>query len=316
MDYVPRITALMQLTLSPQTWDGVLHECTAIEADNPYIPSGYLWVIEYKRYQIALAKGFVFQAIAHLKTVIGLVPYDDQMVEEYVRLCQRESDIDCLVLIMASKSNELHALELAKNLDEMDIPYAIVTGTKSEAILHPRAVQVDVPDNYENLGRKVIAAYTWVYENLSPDMAILQIKDTMQIDSREQFLHALAQLKQKNAYVGLPVEMELEFDRCYHWGKCADPELNSKVYDRPYYGSWAQGDAYYLSSGLMAKLVLSMIRFPALFEGEYFADKLIGDTLIFEGIALSPITNYAEMGLAFNTASYESDAVVEGGATV
>jgi len=219
MDFDHRITALMQMPLMPQTWDSMLRECEAIELSNPYIPSGYLWVVEYKRYQVALVKGDVWQAMKHLKAAVSLVPYNDQLLDEYVRLCQRESSIDCLVLIIASKRNETQVLELAKHFDVLGIAYAIVTGTGTE-ILHPRVVQVEVPDNYENIGRKVIAAYTWVYENLSPNMAVLQISDTMRVENADQLLHALAQLKSKTAYVGVSVEAGLEHDRCRHWGRC------------------------------------------------------------------------------------------------
>jgi len=87
------------------------------------------------------------------------------------------------------------------------------------------------------------------------------------------------------------------------------------VYSRPYCGPWAEGDAYYLGAGVMGKLVLSMIRFPAQFDGEYYADKLVGDALMFEGYTLMPITNYAELGLACTVSSDGANILVDGSVT-
>jgi hypothetical protein len=48
----------------------------------------------------------------------------------------------------------------------------------------------------------------------------------------------------------------------------------------------------------LEKLVMNLTRFPAQFDGEYYEDKLVGDTLMFEGIELSVQESLATMGLA------------------
>lgn len=307
MNFNERTTAVLQTPLSPLTWGSVLRECASIEADNPYIPSGFLWALEYKRYQIEFARGNVRQAIGYLKSAIGLVPYNDQLVREYVSLCKKDSDIGFLALIVTCKENEEKALELARHFDASQIEYVIVTGSDTVPIHHPRAVQVAVPDNYESLGRKVVAGCTWVYENLSPQIGVLKVSDDMLVENPLLLSNALQQLKQANAYAGLPAHMGSEHDRCRHWGKCQDDVLNSRPYSRPYYRAWANGAAYFLAPGPLEKLVLSLIRFPAQFDGEYFEDKLVGDVLMFEEVNLQAFGGYDEIGMASRAASDDGD---------
>jgi hypothetical protein len=47
-----------------------------------------------------------------------------------------------------------------------------------------------------------------------------------------------------------------------------------------------KGGAYYLGPTPLEKIVIALTRYPGLFEGEYYEDKLIGDVLMFEGVEL------------------------------
>jgi hypothetical protein len=40
-----------------------------------------------------------------------------------------------------------------------------------------------------------------------------------------------------------------------------------------------------------------MMRFPGLFEGEYYEDKLVGDVMMAAEIELKPLEGYEEFGL-------------------
>jgi hypothetical protein len=95
----------------------------------------------------------------------------------------------------------------------------------------------------------------------------------------------------------------LQLDRCAHWGKCRDLALNRRVYGRPALRPWASGNAYYLGAGPLEKVVLALMRFPGLFEGEYYEDKLVGDVLVFEGVQLTPLATCAEIGIGPQSAS-------------
>lgn len=56
--------------------------------------------------------------------------------------------------------------------------------------------------------------------------------------------------------------------------------------------------------------MLSLTRFPAQFDGEYYEDKLIGDVLMFEGVSLSGFDEYAEIGMVSVTGPDAGDDAV------
>jgi hypothetical protein len=161
-------------------------------------------------------------------------------------------------------------------------------------------VRVAVPDNYESLARKTIAGLTWIYENLGSEVGVLRLSPRMAVADPVTLHSTLQQWRRQETYAGVPMQMGNEHDRCRHWGKCEDPVLNATPYARPYYRTWAEDNAYFLAPVPLEKIVLSFARFPAQFDGEYYEDKLIGDTLMFEGVNLQAQGTYTDMGLANN----------------
>ena len=291
-----RINALFEMPINPITADHILQECRRIEQDNPYIPSGYKWVLDYKRFQVEIGRGNLASAAKHLKAAIGLVPYDDGMLGTYKQLFRKNAPSEYIALIISCKKYEGKALQLAEQFDAAMIEYAIISGSDSEPINHPRAAQVDAPDNYEGLPKKVVAAYTWVYENVGTNVGVLKVDDDQTLFDEKKFLHTVTQMNQINAYAGVPVS-GVTHDRCWHWNKCQDPALNKRSYGRPFLRAWAMGGAYFLGPAQLEKLVLAMIRFPGLFEGEYYEDKLVGDVLALENVELTTLKAYEEFGL-------------------
>jgi hypothetical protein len=106
----------------------------------------------------------------------------------------------------------------------------------------------------------------------------------------------MQQLHGSDAYAGVPVS-GVTHDRNWHWNKCEDQELNRRSYGRPFIRQWAMGGAYYLGPGPLAKVVLALLKYPGLFDGEYYEDKLVGDILAGEGSALTRILGYEDFGL-------------------
>lgn len=299
MDFNQRTTEIFEAPISPLNWNSLLRECEAIEKDNAYFPTGFLWVLEYKRYQIEVARNNLGRAKRHLKAAIGLVPYTINLVQEYKALHIRDAAFKYIALIITCKKYEDKALGLAKQFDACNMEYALVTGSDTDPIDHPRAIQVDAPDNYESLPSKVFAACTWVYENIGSNVGVLKIDDDMSIESPAKLQGLLDQFLAKEIeYAGRPIAVGAEHDRCWHWHKCQDPALNTRVYGRPFYRPWAGGSAYFIGPKALEKLIISMIRFPAQVDGEYYEDKLVGDLLMFEGIPLHPIEDFEEMGLS------------------
>jgi len=297
MTFNQRATTLLQLPVSPLTWDGILKECQRLEEDFLQIPSGYKWALDYKCFQVEQARGNTAASLAYLKTAIATMPYNSDIIGDYKGVVKKESGVKNMVMIVSSKKTEAKALRLAAQFDNANVEYMIVSGADAPSIKHVRALQVDASDAYEGLPKKVAAALTWVYENIGGNVGVLKVEDRMILREPEKLRQSLSALAQENAYAGVR-SANLDHDRCLHWGQCKDPLLNRRVYGKPVLRPWANGSAYYLGAGPLEKVVLALIRFPGLFDGEYYEDKLIGDALVFEAVEPKFLNGYADFGLA------------------
>lgn len=297
MTFNQRTVALLQLPISSMTSDGILKECDRLEAAFPHISSLFRWTLDYKRFQVEHARGNHGAALAHLKAAIAIAPYNDELIDDYRKLVEKTAGISNLAVIVTSKAAETRALRLADRFDRTDVQYVIVSGDDTPSIAHVRAVQVAAPDCHEAVPRKVAAAFAWVRENIGSNVGVLKVSDDVVLADERQLAVGLQRLADEGGYAGLPVG-GLEHDRCLHWGRCLDQELNRRAYGRPVLRPWAAGAAYYLGPRALDKVVLALIRFPGLFEGEYYEDKLIGDVLAIEGEDLATLAGLGDFGLA------------------
>ena len=296
MNFNQRATTLLQLPISPITWDGILKECDRLEAEFLHIPSEYKWALDYKRFQVERERGNNSVALFYLKSAIATMPYNNDIQGDYKSLVKKTSGIKNFAMIVTSKKNEEKALRLAAQFDHANVEYMIVSGGDTQSINHVRALQVDVSDRYESTPQKVAAAFTWVYENIGTNVGVLKVSDEMIVQDGTKLRQTLNRFYVDNVYAGVPMA-NLGHDRCLHWGLCTSQDLNQRVYGRPVLRAWAAGGAYYLGPKPLEKIVLSLLKFPGLFEGEYYEDKLMGDVLVFEGENLSECKSYAEFGL-------------------
>lgn len=288
--------ALFETAVTAHNARDLMAQCASIEQHNPYIPSDFKWILDYKRFQAALEDGDGAAAFRHLKAAIALAPYREELLNLYRKVVTKTPANTSLALIVSCKRYEDKARELARQFDAAQFPYLIVTGSDTAPIDHPRAVQVDAPDNYEGLPRKVTAAFQWVYENVGSRVGVLKIDDQQILEDVACLLSSVSQLKQQDAYAGVAVTT-LQHDRCWHWDKCEDPEMKRRPYGKPFYHPWARGDAYYLGAGPLEKFVFATMRFPGLLEGEYYEDKLVGDVMALEGVELVQLQSERDFGL-------------------
>ncbi|MFL9924129.1 hypothetical protein PQR62_07630 [Herbaspirillum lusitanum] len=297
LDFNQRVTALLHTPTTLINAHHLLQECTQIELDNLYIPSGFLWAIEYKRSQICKVRGDTPGAIRHARKAVALVPYNNDVLAEYQSLVRKSAAIRNIALIISCKKYEAKALQLAQQYDDANIDYLIISGQDTLPIHHPRAIQVEAPDNYESLPRKTVAACTWVFENLGDNVGVLKVDDDQTLFDPARARLVLEQLRQMDVYAGVPVSGTTH-DRNWHWNKCQDPALNSRSYGKPFHRPWAMGGAYYLGPGPLGKLVVAMTRFPGLYDGEYYEDKLVGDMMVLEQVELQNLSGYEDFGLS------------------
>ena len=296
MTFNERINTLLKTPALPLTWDSILKECTRIESDFTHVRSEFKWALEYKRFQVEDARGNRPAGLIALKAAIAAAPENRDILGDYKNYVGKPAIVEHIVLIVSSKKNEAKAVQLAWSFDKANIQYLIVSGSDTAPIQHIRALQLDVPDNYESRPRKVAAALAWIYENLGSKVGVLKVDDTMSVVNAKRLQDSLKRLGQANTYAGLPVPLN-QFDRCAHWGQCQDSAMNHRVYGRPALRAWADGKAYYMGAGPLEKFVLLLTRFPDLLEGEFYEDKLVGDVLMAEGVALTAMAGYAEFGL-------------------
>jgi hypothetical protein len=309
MTFNERINTLLKTPAIPLTWDSILKECSRLENDHAHIRSEFQWALDYKRFQVEVARGNRSAGLTALRAAIGAAPENNDILGDYKNYVGKPAIVENIVLIVSSKKNEEKAAKLAWQLDKGNIQYLIVSGSDTAPIAHIRALQVDAPDSYEGTPKKVAAAFTWIYENLGSNVGVLKVDDDMTLQDAGKLQSSLTRMARENLYAGLPVAHS-QFDRCAHWGKCQDAALNRRVYGRPVLRPWANGAAYYLGPGPLEKVVFSLMRFPGLFEGEYYEDKLVGDVLVFENVALTPIKEFGEFGFSLSGASISERRVV------
>lgn len=299
MNFSNQIMALHEIAVTPDNATAMMAICASIEEENPYIPSDFKWILDFKRFQIERMRGAEAAALRHLKSAIALAPYRENLLQLYRERVVKTPAKASLALIISCSRYQANALRLAQQFDAAQFPYLIVTGADTSAIDHPRAIQVNAPDNYESLPRKVTAALHWVYENIDSQVGILKVDDDQTLIDPEKLKDAVYLLKQQDAYAGFPVT-SLTHDRCWHWNKCEDPALNRRAYGKPVYRPWARGGAYYLGSGPLEKFVLATMRFPGLLEGEYYEDKLVGDLMALEDVPLVELDSERDFGLSLD----------------
>lgn len=297
-----RIVTLLQTGATPFAADYILQECREIEQTLQNVPSHFRWALDYKRFQVEINRGNMPLALRHLKAALVLAPYNNEILADYKSyFASKTSAYRNVMLLISCKKYEQKALQLARQFDEANLDYLIISGNDTPAIDHPHALQVDAPDNYESLPRKVVAAYTWVLENLGTNVGVLKVDDDQTLFDAMRLRALVEQLYRDDAYAGVPVS-GTGHDRNWHWNKCQDKSLHKITYGRPFLRQWAKGGAYYLAPGPLNKLVLSLLRFPGLLESEYYEDKLVGDTLVFENVDLTVLAEYEDFGLTLTDA--------------
>lgn len=291
------LNAILQIPLVPGNLDAIAASCDQLERANHYLPSAYKGMLEHKRFQVYVLRDENARAIDSLRAAIAQAPYNEEFLTEYRKLIPRQQQVSDVTLIVTCKKYEGKALALAAQFENAAINYRIVSGADTAPIAHKRAIQVSADDNYESLPRKVVAAYRWIYENMGSNVGVVKVDDDQNLVDAEKFRARVAELRSRDVYAGVPVS-GVTHDRNWHWNKCQDPALNARTYGRPFLAHWAMGGAYYLGPSVLEKVVLFLTRFPGMFEGEYYEDKLVGDVLMFEKVALERLAAYKDFGLA------------------
>lgn len=229
--------------------------------------------------------------LAAIRDALSLHPYDTALQTRYESSLQQRrgpSRAGAIGLIITCEKYFDRALRLHAKLSALNtLPLQLVVGRGARVPVHVDLLEIDAPDDYESLPRKVREAFLHAHERHG--CAVFKIDDDLQITDAVRFSENVRALLGADIdYAGFKVGCAAH-DRTWHWGKCREATLNRTPYGRRFLGPWANGPFYYLSAIALRAFALSALRFPAEIEGELYEDKFVGDTLRAEGIRLSPL---------------------------
>ncbi|GMV60202.1 MAG: hypothetical protein AMXMBFR72_32940 [Betaproteobacteria bacterium] len=233
----------------------------------------------------------VDRELVRLRTALSLRPYDASLQTAYesaLRLCREPARPGAIGLIITCEKYFERALRLHAKLSALNaLPLRLVVGRGADVPAHTDLVEVDAPDDYESLPKKVRAAFVHAYERHG--CAVFKIDDDLEITDGTRFVdNVRALIGGAVDYAGFEVGSP-DHDRTWHWNKCHDAVLNRTPYGKRFRGTWANGPFYYLSAAALRAFALATLRFPSEIDGELYEDKFVGDTLRAEGVRLAPL---------------------------
>jgi hypothetical protein len=165
----------------------------------------------------------------------------------------------------------------------LDFPYDFflikANSNLKETILENNILTVNCEECYENLPKKIILAFKYLYKNTNYDY-FLKIDDDIRInvENLHKFINKnFFNLDYLGAFAGGHVQLD------WHFGKCKNDKLNKKLYWNGYNGDWCGGGFGYILSRYAVFLLLKKDNFEYIYN-EIYEDKSIGDILRKEGI--------------------------------
>lgn len=163
-------------------------------------------------------------------------------------------------------------------LAEFGIPHVIVVGD-GDGTLADDVLQLDVPDDYEGLPQKTLAAIRWAHDH-TPASYMLKIDDDCLLDP-QAFFGTLSHLKAD--YQGRVIEREIGgTDRTWHILKSATTRGTRELDRSPEPSTYCDGGSGYVLSrtAMAATLAAAESREGRKLIGRSFMeDKLVGDLL-------------------------------------
>jgi hypothetical protein len=168
-------------------------------------------------------------------------------------------------------------------LKARQIPYVVLVGDGDDQ-LHGDVLALDVSDHYEDLPKKTLKLFDWVYRH-SNAQYVLKIDDDCYLDV-ERYFDSLSY--RKHHYYGRIIRREPgSMDRTWHQAKSHTPHSQKSLDKSPEPALYADGGgAYCLSRTAIEQLLASAktLRGERLIACSFMEDKLVGDLLAANGI--------------------------------
>jgi hypothetical protein len=180
------------------------------------------------------------------------------------------------------------------DLQEKGIPYVVLVGDGDDR-LHEDVLALNVSDRYEDLPRKTLKMFEWVYEN-TRFQYVLKIDDDCYLDVDEYF----SSLSYKKVhYYGRVIRRQLgATDRVWHHPKSQSHRGRRAIDKSPEPSVYADGGGGYCVSRLAISRILSEMKTATgarLIASSFMEDKLVGDLLNLNHIEPSDEDYYVQV---------------------
>ena len=236
--------------------------------------------------------GSADDSLAAIAKAVLLSPYNTNIIKALGDILDSKASrpATTIGLIITCEEYIARAERVANMLSHPAVPFEvkIVVGDNT-TIDNNNIMKVQAKDTYEALTDKVSSAFMEIATNYAAPTNVFKIDDDIDISDIELFSSScLSLISEDIDYAGFPVG-EPSHNRTWHWNKCSKKSLNRFIYSKRYYGPWANGPFYYLSSRALRSFAIARYQFPGESAGELYEDKFVGDTLRKMNINVTPL---------------------------
>ena len=155
---------------------------------------------------------------------------------------------------------------LINRLKNMNINYLLIKGNKPYNKLQKNELYLNVEECWENLSKKLYHGLNYIYN-------WTEYSHVYKVDDDFNFTNKLPDYSNYDYYGN---KLITNINRKYHFGKCKNKNLNTKIYEKPFINEYAAGGHGYILSREAIKILLDN---KDLMYNEIYEDKAVGDIL-------------------------------------
>jgi hypothetical protein len=177
-------------------------------------------------------------------------------------------------------------------LKTFEYRYIVVESGSDELVFNSdtNVLNIDIEETYENLPKKIMKAYEWIYNQFNNITHVYKIDDNF-CDKILNFIPA--SFSTYNYYGNFIVETLIN---TWHQGKCTDDVLNNTVYTKQFINPYAGGGYGYILSRSAIKILIDN---KDDIINEIYEDKAIGDVLYAHNIKFN-VAEYIDKTIIIN----------------
>jgi len=275
--------------------DGVIRKSIDESKAGSYLPATVCTALNhlYKNQSIPFLQAWLQQITSVIESKFGSL-YDtlfDEPDKKQLMATESSWPQDTLVVIYSCRKyldTRVAAIRngWVKDLNDRGIPYVVLVGDGDDT-LQEDVLSLNVSDAYEDLPKKTLRMFEWVYHNTGAQY-VLKIDDDCYLDVDEYF-DSLSYRRQY--YYGRILDRAVgDMDRVWHNAKSQTLRAKKAIDKSPEPSLYADGGGGYCLSRLAIKELIKAEKTDdgqRLIARSFMEDKLVGDLLIMAHIAPS-----------------------------